>query len=408
MKKITTLTTLCSIIGITFTAFSGDVDSGKLILNDEVPALVTPTIDIRMRYEYGDVDTLADSNAATMRNRLGLLTRDFGGFQAFAEYEGTLSANPGDYFAPGTELPTGQTPIADARSQELNQVWVAYKAPSDLWDVKVGRQGINLDNQRWVGTVGWRQNMQTFDAVGVTLNPTDELSVYYGYVWRVNRIFGSNAFLPPFTDFKGDTHLINAKYTGLPFGTLTSYVYSMDLNNVAGSINSNDSFGLSLTGSFLADSTYYLEYAYQVAGSSSPINYEANYAHGYLSKSFGSIKATAGLEYLGSDNGRGFAFPLATLHKFNGFADVFLNTPSVGLTDAYISLGTDIAGIKVAGFYHYFGDDGFDTTIGHEFDIVASKPITEHVTVLAKGAFFQGNGSQPDVTRATVEMTVKY
>ena len=403
-----------AVAGILFFSFTaigkaGDYDSGKeLILNDKAPALVTPSLDTRFRYEYGDIDTLAVSHAATVRNRLGLLTRKMGGFQAYAEYEGTLVVDRSDYFAPGTELPTGQTPIADPESHELNQAWVSYHSPSDVCGLKVGRQAINLDGQRWIGTVGWRQNMQTFDAAGFTINPTEDLSIYYGYIWQVNRIFGSEAFLAPFTDFKGQSHVFNATYTGLPFGKLTAYVYSLDLHNLAGDINSNDSFGFFLAGDFFGDSSYYLEYAFQTDGSNSPIDYEANYVHANLSKKFGAIKATAGLEYLGADNGRGFAFPLATLHKFNGFADVFLNTPAGGLSDAYLSIGTELAGVKFAAAYHYFWDDGFDVTIGQEFDLVASKAITENVSILGKAAFFDGNGAQPDVTRAIIEMNIKY
>jgi hypothetical protein len=41
-----------------------------------------------------------------------------------------------------------------------------------------------------------------------------------------------------------------------------------------------------------------------------------------------SVNVKVGYELLGSDNGEyGFATPLATLHKFNGWADQFLGTP---------------------------------------------------------------------------------
>ncbi len=43
-----------------------------------------------------------------------------------------------------------------------------------------------------------------------------------------------------------------------------------------------------------------------------------------------------GYELLGSDDGvAAFQTPLATLHKFNGFADQFLVTPAGGLQDIY-------------------------------------------------------------------------
>ncbi|MEM6278392.1 MAG: alginate export family protein [Verrucomicrobiota bacterium] len=401
----------------TLHGYAGEYDSGKIVLNDEEPALVKITFDSRLRYEYGDLQNLDESHSATWRNRVGLLTKEIGGFQAFVEYEGTLVADRSDYFAPGTEFPTGQTPIADPESHELNQAWLSYSDPSDIWGLKVGRQGINLDGQRFIGTVGWRQNMQTYDAVGVTFDPTDELSVYYAFIWQVNRIFGSEAFVPGFTDFKGNSHVFNAKYTGLPFGTLTSYVYSLDLGNVAGDINSSDTFGFSLTGDFVADSTYYLEYAHQVDGAQNPLDYAANYVHANVAKSLFGLKTTVGYEYLGSDNGRGFATPLATLHKFNGFADQFLNTPAGGLTDVYISVGTKLVGINFAAGYHYFWDDGLDVALGQEIDLVASKAITDNISVLAKAAFYDGMAAPAagppgfpaqDVTRFTLEMNIKY
>ncbi|MEM7601587.1 MAG: hypothetical protein AAF357_09250, partial [Verrucomicrobiota bacterium] len=129
------------------------------------------------------------------------------------------------------------------------------------------------------------------------------------------------------------------------------------------------------------------------------------------------VKTTVGFEQLGSDNGRGFATPLATLHKFNGFADQFLNTPAGGLSDAYISMGTKLAGINFVAAYHYFWDDGFDASIGQEIDLVASKALTDNVTVLAKAALYDGMaGAAPgpagfparDATRFIFEVNIKY
>lgn len=113
-----------------------------------------------------------------MRNRIGLLTRNLGGFQAFAEYEGILAIDRTDYNGGNGAGPANRTVIADPESHELNQAWLSYAAPSGLLFLKAGRQGVNLDDQRYVGTVGWRQNMQTLDAAAFTLNPTDDLQVY--------------------------------------------------------------------------------------------------------------------------------------------------------------------------------------------------------------------------------------
>ncbi|MFT5806450.1 MAG: hypothetical protein ACI9LG_000713 [Moritella dasanensis] len=53
---------------------------------------------------------------------------------------------------------------------------------------------------------------------------------------------------------------------------------------------------------------------------------------------------------MGSDSGDyGFATPLATLHKFNGWSDQFLNTPTQGLADLYLSVSSKVAGGSAAG-----------------------------------------------------------
>lgn len=405
------------ILGLAFfvscPASAGEPDSGKesLILYDKEPSLLKPTLDTRIRYEYGNQDGLEDSHAGTIRNRLGVLTREINGLQGFVEYEGTHTVDRQSYRAASVHGPANKTIIADPESNELNQAWISYTTSDGSLSVKAGRQGINLDNQRYVGTVAWRQNMQTLDAAGVTWNLTDDVEIYYGYIWQVNRIFGSDVFAPVHTDFKGQSHLVNAKFKNLPMGTLTTYVYSFDLHNVAGDANSNTSFGATLAGSlFDTGLDYYAEFAHQIDAYSNPRDYNNNYAHAALSGNVTeSIKGTVGIEYLGADNGVGYNFPLGTNHKFNGFADRFLNTPPVGLTDFYVSLATQLkCGAKVAGFYHYFNDDGFDRGLGQEVDLVVSKDLGRGFSILGKGAYFLGQNGVPDTTRASIEIDFKY
>lgn len=404
------LTALWLFPAVCNTSMGGDHSGKSLVLNDALPALVDPTIDIRLRYEYGDQEALDPSHAATMRNRIGLLTRDLGGFQAFAEYEGTLAVDRDAYNSGNGNGPATRTVIADPESHELNQAWVSYNDPSMIWSLKTGRQGVNLDDQRYIGTVGWRQNMQTLDAAAVTWDPNEDLRVYYGYVWQVNRIFGSEAIAPPSTDFQGQSHLFNAKYEGLPFGTLSTYAYLLDLHHAAGDTNSSNSYGLRLTGDWIGQSKYLLEYAHQTDGAENPLDYSANYARAEVSRDLtDGVNAAVGYEYLGSDNGVGYKFPLATLHKFNGYADRFVSTPSEGLSDLYATVGTTVGGgIKLALTYHHFWDDGLDLSFGNEVDLVASKAITEHIMILAKGAAFQGENGQPDLTRAVLEVDIVY
>lgn len=389
---------------------AGDPSGSALLLDDEAPFLVVPHLDARFRHEFGEQEGLEDSTASTLRNRAGFQVKGMGAFEAFAEYEGTLVADRGAYNPGNGNGPATRTVIADPGSHELNQAWLSYEAPSELFSLKAGRQGVDLDDQRYVGTVGWRQNMQTLDAAAITLSPSEDWTVYYGFVWQVNRIFGSEAIAPPSTDFQGRSHLINAKYEGLPFGTVTTYAYLLDLHHAAGDGASSNSYGVRLAGEGIGGSRYLFEYAHQTDGAENPVDYSANYARAEFARDLeGGWDATAGIEYLGSDKGAGYQFPLSTLHKFNGYADRFLATPAGGLCDLYATLGTAfVKGARLALTCHHFRDDGLDLSLGNEIDVVVSKALSEHVTVLAKGAVFKGENGQPDVNRAILEMSVVY
>lgn len=401
---------------LTTTVLASSLQAGEpLVLNDKEPIakepLFTPTLDSRIRYSFADQEGLRSSHNGSIRNRLGLLTKEIGGFQFFAEYEGTLPVDESSFFVPFTSGEPGRTVIADPRSHELNELWLNYNF-QDTLNVRVGRQALNLDNQRYIGTVGWRQNEQTLDAVSLKFTPSKDLEASYTYFNQVNRIFGSETFGNGTSDFEGDSHLVNVKLKSLPVGTLTLFAYSLDLNNVigGGSNASNNSFGASLAGKLgESDLSYYLEYGYQTDAYDSNLDYEAHYGHGaFTFPLVGKIKATAGLEYLGSDNNVGYQTPLATLHKFNGWADVFLNTPSDGLTDAYFKVASPLPlGFNGAAAYHHFEDDGFNQTFGNEFDVVLKKKLTDNVLFLTKGAFFYG-GNRPDITRLTAELNIKY
>ncbi|MEM7148032.1 MAG: alginate export family protein [Verrucomicrobiota bacterium] len=374
---------------------------------------IKPTADVRFRYEYGDQEGRRPSNALTARGRFGLLTKKVSGFQLFAEYEGTLTPEREWYRGASVNGPADRTVIADPPSHELNQLWLSFDGIEGI-NSKVGRQGINIDNQRYIGTVAWRQNMQTFDAAGLTLSPFEDFEIYYAFINRVERIFGSGDIRNPAqTDFTGNSHVVHLAYGGLPFGTLKVFAYFLDLHNRAGDANSNNSFGASLTGPlFLEDLSYYLEYGYQTNAFDSPLDYSANYFHAVLTQGgiLDAFTGTVGYEYLGSDNGVGYKFPLATLHKFNGFADVFLSTPPDGLQDVYVTLGTKKLpwGIGLTGFYHFFFNDSGDK-LGGEIDVVLTKDLPYGLKFLAKYANFKSDDPRfRDIQRATAQVEWKY
>ncbi len=366
-----------------------------------------PTVNLRPRYEFGDQEGLRSSHAGTLRSRLGILSGTYAGIQAFAEYEGTITADRESYQAASVHgLGQNRTIIADPESHELNQLWLSFDGWIPASMVKVGRQGINLDNQRYVGTVAWRQNMQTFDAVTVEAKPMDELTMIYGYVNHVERIFGSGDIAnPAHTDFDGHSHLIN-----VACGKLVLFAYFFDLENDAGAANSNQSFGAHLTQPLFDEFlTLYGEYGYQTDAFDSPLDYGANYFHATASFDTKPVGLLFGYEYLGSDNGVGYKFPLGTNHAFNGYADKFLSTPAQGLQDAYVSgsaeLPFDLTG-KL--YYHKFHAVSGGANFGDEVDLVLIKKLNDNLTILGKYAYFWSDGDFADIQRSSIQLDYKF
>ncbi|MFV1993940.1 MAG: alginate export family protein [Verrucomicrobiales bacterium] len=374
---------------------------------------IRPTADIRARYEYGDQADRNASNAETLRGRIGLLTKEYHGFQFFAEYDGTIAADTSTYQAASVDgLGQNLTIIADPESSRLGQAWGSYSALDSI--IKVGRQKIVHDDHRYIGNVGWRQTQQTYDAIDLGLGLVEQLPVSYTIVNGVNRIFGSQTKANPAqNDFDGVSHFVRTTYDGLPFGKLTLLAYMLDLGNEAGDTKSNKSFGAFLKGPlpFYDLVSYHLEYGYQSDAFDNSNDYTAHYVRGMLDAAVGE-KHTLGLGYerLGSDNGVGYQFPLSTLHKFNGLADVFLTTPPDGLQDIYVSGGTklpwDLGGKLV---YHKFYNAGASVDYGNEINFLISKNLGRGFSAIGMYAYYwAGDDRYVDTNRFTLEVNYKF
>lgn len=389
---------------------------------DIFDALVSGKIhfDNRFRVELADSTGRNSSTAITNRLRLGYETKAFHGFSGFVEMENVATPDGGNYWVPATGDGTSdRTVVADPPGTEVNQVFGRFNVDSlgetgISFDLKAGRQRIKLDDDRFVGNVGWRQFEQTYDAVSVRTDfGVDDLSFFYAYVWGVQRIFGPDGPNPD-----SDSHFINLSYLVMPELKVTPFAYLLDFQD-DDPLNSSNSFGVRLTGDLWRDTDdsedvyadYELTYARQVDAGSNPVDYEADFFAAQLrvtKKSVGHL--LAGYQLLGSDDGNfGFRFPLGTNHKFQGFDDLFLVTPNDGLQDLYFGVGADLPhGIKTAFVFHQFWSDEGGADLGSEYDMVASKSINANWSVLVKAAFFDGHNGQPDVSRVWLQTAFKF
>jgi len=94
---------------------------------------------------------------------------------------------------------------------------------------------------------------------------------------------------------------------------------------------------------------------------------------------------------LGSDNNQGFRTPLATLHAFNGWNDVFLATPALGLRDLYGFVQVTLPWkLPLRLVYHKFDSDEGSADYGQEFDVQLVRSFGKHWSALLKYGYFDG------------------
>jgi hypothetical protein len=355
---------------------------------------VKPILDARLRSEMVETEPL-EATAVTLRLRAGAIA-SLGRFALLAEGEGTLSGID-DYNAfPFASADSQRRPqyavVADPQNIELNRLQLQYT--SDLAVLTAGRQRINLDDQRWVGSVGWRQNEQTFDALRAEakLGKT-KLDVSYGISQRT--IFGQDA--GPRTAFDGRFVFagIGSK-VGPVEGKLFSYLIDYEEDFLLA--NSSQTYGAILSTVVPVGQSVRLSlrasHAQQSDYGENPLEYAADYWSFEGATQLAGFNVAAGWEQLGSDDGRAVQTPLATLHKFNGWADLFLTTPSGGLEDFQISLGKTFKGVKaLPGLsanltFHQFDSAEGDVEYGTEWDASAGVKLGK-VALLVKYANYR-------------------
>ena len=150
------------------------------------------TISGRYRFERVDQDNaLEDADASTLRLRLNYRTGQWNGWSAFAEFDHVFHVLFDDFNSGAGTSPNRDqySTVADPKGSDLNQMYFDYSANED-WKFRLGRQRILLDNQRFVGGVGWRQNEQTYDAFTLNSKAISQTTLSYSYLNQVRRIFG--------------------------------------------------------------------------------------------------------------------------------------------------------------------------------------------------------------------------
>lgn len=391
--------------------YAADAPSGSPSGSD---APVTAYGNVRYRIETVDQEGIArDAFASTLRARLGVRTREWQGFSAVLE--GEASSRVGDERYNDTINGLTQYPVvADPKNVSVYQASLRWHW-GDRFEVNAGRRAINLDNQRWVGSVDWRQNGQTLDGAGVEFKPLPGMTVSYNHVWRVNRIYGRDSMQGAYTGNRINLLRLSQEFKGA--GSLVVYDYLLDIPDAPAS--SSRTLGARFSGAHGLGAgklklLYALEYARQSDYGRNPREFDLGYLLIEPGVAIGPLSIKAGYERLGGNGTVAVQTPLATLHAFNGWADKFLTTPATGLRDVYGDLTWKLGGPGLlkdtslrAAWHDYRADHGSQRD-GSEWDFMVSHPIGTHFTALVKYATYERDRFATDTDKFWTSIEAKF
>ena len=350
------------------------------------------------------------ANANTARLRLGLLSPVFHGLQGYAEYEGVY-AMQSDYNST-LNGKTGYSTIADPYVSELDQLWLSYAGIPDTL-IKGGRQRIKLDDDRFIGNVGWRQLEQTYDSALITNKSIKNLAINVGYIGNVKTFTSTTENI--------NAPILNVNYKLGDYGNLVGYGYWLGYTEQENYAKSNQSYGLRLTnyqkpGDSLKVSDNYgllytAEWSIQSDYLNSPQHYTVNRYNlmgGFTAYMFSFQGAMEQLDGVGQN--KTFITPLGTNHAFQGWADLFLVTPKDGIRDVFGTMTTllDQGNVALTGVYHDFYDDTGNIHYGNEWDFMATKKFGKHYSLLAKYAYYNADHYSTDTQKIWLQGNVNF
>lgn len=366
----------------------------------------------RLRYEHVDQDNKSEmGNAFTLRSLIGWQTAPFHNFSIGAQvidvskFEDNYNDRAKNVDQPGM----GNYPfIVDPDNTDINQLYVDWTGIKNT-KLRAGRQSIKLDNVRFIGNIEFRQVMQVYDGVSIENKSIPDTEVFLGHFERVKQI---NTKLR-----SGDLDIANIKYRISPSESLVGYGYFSNMDDLGfgsnwfGILNpanatanqSNQTLGLRLDGTRKVSDDwkvlYAAEYAKQDDYASGDKRIDAHYMKLGGGAAYGNWFLRFDHELLSSNDSKyAFQTPFGTNHLFQGWADLFLTTPTQGIKDYFITIGgKPIEPVQLLAEYHIINSDedfakfggGKGDNYGRELDLSATWNVNSKFMLKAEYANFK-------------------
>ena len=371
-------------------------------------------IELRYRYQFIDEDAFdLDARASTFRGLVKYETKPFHGVSALGELRAVTRLGTSGLFNDTIDVVPDRPAIPDPEAAEIDQALFRFKDIVPDTEVTVGRRKVALNNQRFISTLPFRQNANSFDGVVIENNSIPNLHLHYSYALNFNRAFTDESPVGNFDE--ANIHLAHGEYVFGDWLKLVGYGYILGIEEESFPNASNlatNTFGVNAKGKYdISDKFafhYDLEYANQTDNSENSRDFNLDYFRIVPGVSYGPWRLNAGYEVLSGNGQQGFSTPLALLHAFNGYADIFVATPPEGLEDIYVNLtykptyeGLSIGGynlLKDTAFhiaYHDFGAENSGIDYGQEIDISFKKKLYKGVGLVIEYAYYNADFDGP-------------
>ncbi len=360
-----------------------------------------PSINFKLRYENVNQDGKSETGEAfTLRSLVGYETKPFHGFSVNAEVYGLSPLND-DYNDKKKESPIASRAknypvIADPEDYDFHQIYLQWQNAENT--VKLGRQGMVLDNWRYVGDVRFRQNWQVFNGLSFVNKSLPNTTIALAHYEQVKQITTKIE--------DGNFEIANIKYAITPSTSLTGYGYLVDWDGKDAVLKqeskSNKTFGLRLDGSQKLNDNwkvlYTAEYAKQDDYKDGSKLIDNDYYRIGAGAGYGDWFLRIDQEKLsGNADGKAFQTPLGTNHLFQGWADVFLVTPDQGIEDTMLIAGGKVMDATIKAEYHFINADrnfakvggGTGDKYGKEFDLGVYYKFTKQISASVEYANFK-------------------
>lgn len=392
----------------------------------EALAASKPIVESSLRSETVDQQGFANTaEALTWRNRLGLQSGEFHGFKAIVEIDSVIA--PIEKYNSTLNGKTQYPNVVDPAVTEINRAQIAW-TPTATTTLTAGRQRIILDDARFIGNVGWRQDEQTFDAVRLDTTLW-KVKLTAAYLGRVNRIVADAK------DWNSNSYVLNASYSfnealkvtafdyTLRFSTAAKAPVAADITNAR--LSSVATQGLRVYGNSWLSSVklgYVAQYAEQEPAGENPASFELSNSMLEANATWDIFTVKLNYESLEGNGVQGFVTPLGTVHAFEGFADVFAATGGNktfpdGIDDFNVTL--TLAGHTqpwapwfmnptLTVIYHDMTTNRLERPIGKEWDAVLTAGLTKNLSLMLKYADFERASPTMPASRTKTWIMLQY